>query len=168
MSTIGIIVEGVRCLLRSLVRVMASFFDFLEALLSRILDWIDDLVDLAVKGCSFAFGFVLALCGFALILAGLGIFVFQVYGWLKNGTWFEVPLAMLFVFFEDMVPAEWYSWLKAPDSWFGLHKIVVGLFQVLFILPLSLFLAVLGFVGFFAGWLVYGEATYERQRDGEP
>src|SRR5712691_5588256 len=91
---------------------------------------------------------VLLLGGWGLLFYGVVIFGYQVYFWLKYGEWVAVKVIYFFtpaarVFGDastpvDLVP-EWFHgswrWLLGPDSWFGLHKVVYGLLDVL---PVSL------------------------------
>ena len=79
------------------------------------------------------------LIGSLLVFAGFFILAFQIYYYLKNGNWIRIPL---FVVLEKL-PGEnqAFSWLKNPQSWYGLHKIIFGLLDFI---PLSLFLIVAG------------------------
>lgn len=65
------------------------------------------------------------------MLAGLGLAGFQVFIYLKSGEWVEVPLKAL----VEFGPTEFTSWLHAPTSWVGLHKIISGALEFM---PLSL------------------------------
>jgi hypothetical protein len=84
-------------------------------------------------------GFFIGFLGIILILSGILIFVGQVYIWLKKGEWVEIPLRIVFAIIPEGSPLQ--LWLNDPQSWHGLHKLVIG---VLDFIPLSLFLIVLG------------------------
>jgi len=76
---------------------------------------------------------VVVATGWLIALAGAGVLVLQVYGYLETGTWRSISLLS--------VASSYLPWLNNPQSWFGLHKIVrdaAGL------LPLSLVLVLLG------------------------
>ena len=61
------------------------------------------------------------------ILSGVGVFCYQVFMWMKNGMWSELPIQVLFNFlFENTLLAQW---LSNPESWFGLQKVVEWLLQ---------------------------------------
>ena len=89
---------------------------------------------------------VLILLGVLIVLAGIGVFCLQVFAYLKTGDW--KPVSTL------SVASLQFSWLKNPQSWFGLHDIVS---DMLGILPLSLALVLLGL-------LIAGFGSALRQR----
>lgn len=68
--------------------------------------------------------------GYLFIFIGLGIFGVQVFIFLKTGEWIKLPLLYL----AALGPDNFVSWLDSPDSWLGVHKIIMG---VLEIMPLS-------------------------------
>ena len=72
------------------------------------------------------------------IIAGLGIFLYQLYMELRHGTWTAIPLARLLEYLTPIAP-----WLEQPHSWFGLHNLLTG---TLALLPLWLTLFVTGLV----------------------
>lgn len=72
------------------------------------------------------------------ILAGLGIFLYQLYMELRHDTWTAIPLARLLGYLTPIT-----SWLEQPHSWFGLHNLLTG---TLALLPLWLSLFVAGLV----------------------
>lgn len=86
------------------------------------------------------------MIGVLIALAGFGVLCLQIFGYMKTGDWKSVSTLS--------VASLQFSWLKNPQSWFGLHDIVSNL---LGILPLSLALVMLG-------WLVAGFGSALRQR----
>lgn len=82
-------------------------------------------------GTVFFAGVAIALCGVALLCL-------QAYGFLKSGDWPSYSL----------LRAAWphVDWLRNPQSWYGLHRIV---YDFLNIVPASLALLIVG-------WLVAG------------
>jgi len=89
----------------------------------------------------FVFGLVV-LIGLLVALAGVGVFGYQVFLYLKFDEW--RPISM----FGALAP--FVPWLANPQSWPGLYRIA---HQALQLLPVSLFLVLLGWViaGFAAG-----------------
>ena len=91
-----------------------------------------------------AWQWVANAAGILSILAGIGLFCFQVFAYLKHGEWIEVPLSML----ASFVSEEFVSWLNNPTSWFGLHKIINGALELIHpaleLIPLALFAIVVG------------------------
>jgi len=84
-----------------------------------------------------AWQWVVNAAGFLFILAGIGLFGFQVFMYLKYGEWIELPLTTL----ASLGPEKFASWLIDPTSWLGLHKIIS---KALESIPLSLFAIVVG------------------------
>ncbi|MGI9236339.1 MAG: hypothetical protein ACR2QZ_03035 [Woeseiaceae bacterium] len=89
---------------------------------------------------------VIVAIGLLIALAGVGVFVLQVYGFLKTGSW--SPVSVL------SVATPYVPWLSSPQSWFGLNRIIR---EASGILPLSLALVLLG-------WIVAGFGSSLRQR----
>ncbi|MEJ1392117.1 MAG: hypothetical protein RPU34_14715 [Candidatus Sedimenticola sp. (ex Thyasira tokunagai)] len=77
--------------------------------------------------------------GILFILAGIGLFGFQIFIYLKHGEWVEFPLTIL----TSFGPEKLVSWLSNPTSWQGLHKIIDGTLELI---PLSLFAVIAGSV----------------------
>lgn len=75
--------------------------------------------------------------GVLCVFSGMAILCFQVFVYLKDGEWIEFPLSILFAF----GPEGFLMWLNNPRSWFGLHKIINGVLEVM---PLSLFFMIVG------------------------
>ena len=84
-------------------------------------------------------GFFIGFLGTILILSAILIFVDQVYIWLKKGDWVEIPLRIVFAIIPKGSSLQ--LWLNDPQSWHGLHKLVIGGTEFI---PLSLFLILLG------------------------
>jgi hypothetical protein len=88
-------------------------------------------------------GFV-AFVGIVITVGGATVLGWQSYGWLKRGQW--VPLS-LYGAVEKYKGADSFaqSWVVHPQSWFGLHKVLLPVMKWM---PLSACLLVLGFVLF--------------------
>ena len=80
---------------------------------------------------------IVNIFGVILILTGIGIVGFQIFIYLKNRQWIELPLLYLVAF----GPNEFVSWLDNPTSWLGLHKIIYGALELI---PLSIFSVLVG------------------------
>ena len=88
--------------------------------------------------------------GGLIFMTGLGLFGYQAFLWLQDGTWTEFPLFMVFDFlFEN---THFHQWMVQPESWVGLQKIFSWILEST---PISLALMVPGFsiVLFMAGTL---------------
>lgn len=74
-----------------------------------------------------------------LALIGVCFFGWQVVHYLKTGYWTAISIIRLL----DVFPSgnSFVSWVQYPQSWFGLHKIIRWIFDVV---PLSLFLVAVG------------------------
>jgi len=93
---------------------------------SKVLDFLDK-----------AFMWAVNAAGILIILAGIALFGFQVFVYLKEGKWVEFPLSFL----AQFGPNEFVSWLNHPTSWYGIHKIIHGTLELI---PLSLFAIFVG------------------------
>ena len=61
------------------------------------------------------------------LASGLGLIGYQLFLWIKNGTWSEFATIEVFNFlFENTLVAQW---LSKPESWFGLQKIIEWLLK---------------------------------------
>ena len=61
------------------------------------------------------------------LASGLGLIGYQLFLWIKNGTWSEFATIEVFSFlFENTLVAQWIS---KPESWFGLQKIIEWLLK---------------------------------------
>jgi hypothetical protein len=61
------------------------------------------------------------------LASGLGLIGYQLFLWIKNGTWSEFATIEVFSFlFENTLVAQW---LSKPESWFGLQKIIEWLLK---------------------------------------
>ena len=85
----------------------------------------------------FVFGVVI-MAGWLVVISGAGLFCYQVFVFLKSGQWMSLDVLRL--------AYPYVSWLQDPQSWYGLHGIVV---DFLGLVPVSLALIA-------AGWLVAG------------
>jgi len=71
------------------------------------------------------------------LLSGFGLVVYQVFLWMKDGIWPELPIEVVFNFlFENTLLAQW---LSSPESWYGLQRVVEWLLQNI---PLSVALII--------------------------
>jgi hypothetical protein len=89
---------------------------------------------------------IIVFVGILSILAGLGVLGLQIYAYLKFGEWGSVSVLG--------TASPYWPWLKNPQMWFGLHKIVRDAFGIM---PLSL-----AFV--LVGWLIAGFGSALRER----
>jgi predicted PurR-regulated permease PerM len=79
-------------------------------------------------------------------LAGLCVFGFQVYTWFNVGHWFDMDLLWLVDWLLstqaiDLSSSTLVNWFHTPQEWLGFHQ---SLILVLDLIPLSLFLVVMG------------------------
>lgn len=81
--------------------------------------------------------FLIRSAGGLVALSGVGIFGFQIFIFLKGGSW--VPLSMLELM--PIIPSDLAAWLRYPESWLGLHKIAYGFLDAM---PLSLLALIIG------------------------
>ena len=84
-------------------------------------------------------GITMAVMAFSslFLLSGIGLVVYQVFLWMKDGIWSEFQLMVVFNFlFENTLL---FQWLNNPESWFGLQKVVEWLLQNI---PLSIALII--------------------------
>jgi len=89
---------------------------------------------------------IIVFVGVLSILAGLGVLGIQIYGYLRFGEWESVSVLW--------TASPYWPWLKNPQTWFGLHRIVRDAFGIM---PLSL-----AFV--LVGWLIAGFGSALRER----
>lgn len=93
------------------------------------------------------------ITGFTLVavmlmwLFGFALIIYQLYWYLKNGTWVTVSLYDWVTAEYAEGPREWVlmgregrtgsvgRWFQSPDSWYGLHKVLEPLFKFI---PVSL------------------------------
>ena len=75
--------------------------------------------------------------GIFLFMLGVGIIGFQVFIYLKDGTWFQVPFLIL----ATLGPETFIDWLREPNSWHGLHSIILATLEIT---PISLLLIISG------------------------
>jgi len=80
------------------------------------------------------------------LLAGLSVFGYQAILWYKSGKWFGIDLLSTIYWLHSTQAGSDSSspllnWFYAPQNWLGLHG---SLILVLDIVPLALFLVVIG------------------------
>ena len=78
------------------------------------------------RAFNIAIGGLILWIGVLVILFGIGIFAYQCYFWLKNGTWIEIPFWKILSHFESVVNILDYLAI----SWKGIEKIVVGILNL--------------------------------------
>jgi hypothetical protein len=80
------------------------------------------------------------------ILFGSGFLIYglQVFGWLRNGEWDALSLLVPVGVLIQVIAPAYLAWLSDPQSWHGLHKLVMGALDF----PLALILVVAGFLTF--------------------
>ena len=98
------------------------------------------------------------MIAFAMMAYGAVLLLFQIYFWLKQGTWHEIPLLACLGISNGQYPqplSRWLpasplelafvSWVIQPTSWLGFHKVVIfihvtiGLPYILLFGPLFIF-----------------------------
>ncbi|MFQ5671592.1 MAG: hypothetical protein ACE5G9_00725 [Nitrospinales bacterium] len=90
----------------------------------------------------FFLGFVggIAVVSASLVFfSGFFLLGYQGFLWLQSGTWTEFPLIVAFNYLFQGTALQ--AWLSDPDSWYGLHQIVVWILENM---PLSLTLIMEG------------------------
>ncbi len=96
------------------------------------------LMDFVLGGLSFA----LLVGAGAFLLAGTGLLAYQTVLWLQDGAWTAYPIRVVFdfVFQGSIIQA----WIVSPESWLGLHQLVLwGLENI----PTSVVLILQGVLG---------------------
>lgn len=79
-------------------------------------------------------GLLLVLC--------LAIVGFQIYLWLKNGFWVELPFIRILEYAPNFRNL---TWIYQPSSWLGVHKVIsyilnMGVAAVTFLLAVVIFI----------------------------
>ena len=92
------------------------------------------------------FRLIIRYVGSLFFLAGLCVFGFQVYTWFNVGHWFDMDLLWLVDWLLstqaiDLSSSTLVNWFHTPQEWLGYQQ---SLIFVLDLIPLSLFLAVMG------------------------
>ncbi len=92
------------------------------------------------------FRLIIRYVGSLFFLAGLCVFGFQVYTWFNVGHWFDMDLLWLVDWLLstqaiDLSSSTLVNWFHTPQEWLGFHQ---SLIFVLDLIPLSLFLVVMG------------------------
>ena len=77
-----------------------------------------------------------------LLVLSVAITGFQIYLWLKNGYWVELPLIHMFEYAPNFRNL---TWIYQPSSWLGVHKVIsyilnMGIAGVTFLLAVIVFL----------------------------
>ncbi len=103
------------------------------------------MLDYLGGGITAAIGFMATL----VFLSGFGLIGYQIFLWLKDGTWTEFPLFVVFNFLFENTAL--HSWMQNPESWYGLQKVGSWFLENI---PLSLALIVPGFTVACAMWAI--------------
>jgi hypothetical protein len=77
---------------------------------------------------------LIPVVGTSFVFSGIGLFIYQIYFWLKNGEWTEYSLLWPLSYIENL-----QSWVYYPIEWVGVHKI-------LDFIPFPIFLVAMGVV----------------------
>lgn len=83
--------------------------------------------------------FLIRSAGVLVVLSGVGVIGFQIFIFLKGGTWISLSMLELM----PIIPGDLAAWLRYPESWLGLHKLVYGFLDAM---PLSLLALIIGAV----------------------
>ena len=81
----------------------------------------------------------IGMFGTIIFMTGLGLFIYQTFLWLQEGTWTEFPLFVVFNFIFDNTALQ--KWMLHPESWFGLQKLFSWFLEII---PLSAALMIPG------------------------
>ncbi len=81
------------------------------------------------------------LISFSISLSGIAVLVYQICFRLKQGYWKSFGSRLVW---NKVMPASFFQWLRNPNSWLGLNKII----SLVFNSSLALFLFVFGLVVF--------------------
>lgn len=81
----------------------------------------------------------IGMFGTIIFMTGLGLFIYQTFLWLQEGTWTEFPLFVVFNFIFDNTALQ--KWMLHPESWFGLQKLFSWFLDII---PLSAALMIPG------------------------
>ncbi len=83
---------------------------------------------------------ITGMIGAMIFMTGLGLFGYQAFLWLQDGTWTEFPLFVVFNFLFENTAL--HQWMVQPESWFGLQKLFSWFLESI---PLSMALMIPGF-----------------------
>jgi len=78
--------------------------------------------------------------GGIILVAGMGLLIYQVFIWLQSGVWNEYPMLTVFNFIFENTSI--HHWLMNPESWIGVQKLLLWFLESI---PVSLALMVPGF-----------------------
>ena len=78
---------------------------------------------------------------FSIALSGIAVLAYQGYFWMKLGQWKSLDSKLVLYI---VLPTNFLQWLRNPNSWLGLKKIIIPVFNF----PLALFLLLFGLVVF--------------------
>jgi hypothetical protein len=75
----------------------------------------------------------------SIALSGIAVLVYQSYFWMKLGHWKSLDSKLVL---NRVLPVDFLQWLRNPNSWLGLKKVITPVFNF----PLALFLLLFGLV----------------------
>lgn len=75
----------------------------------------------------------------SIALSGLAVLAYQGYFWMKLGHWKSLDSKLVL---NKVLPINFLQWLRNPNSWLGLKKVIIPVFNF----PLALFLLLFGLV----------------------
>ena len=119
---------------------------------NRVGDWVYDvtepiakIINKTVEKSIRLYGFIICSIGFGVMLIGGWIFINQILGWLKYGTWVEKPVKII----TNKIDSNLFYNVYNID-WMGVRKIVLWFFNQSSVV----ILIALGMVVCFFGYLV--------------
>jgi hypothetical protein len=86
------------------------------------------------------------LAAYLIVLSSLGVLGYQVYLWLRNGTWKSLPAILVL---GEVLPDTFLQWVANDASWLGVKKVICYIFEMSlasFLFLFALVLVVLVFV----------------------
>lgn len=72
------------------------------------------------------FLYLVAIPSYLIGLSGIGVLLYQVYFWLRNGTWKTMPAVLFLV---HILPTKFMQWLTDETSWLGVKKMITYVCQ---------------------------------------
>ena len=85
---------------------------------------------------------ILGMIAVGVVMSGFGLLAYQLYTYLYDGYWMSVNTVDGFLYILNWfstTDSTFMSWLTKPDTWIGVHKILLST-------PMSAFLSLFPFV----------------------
>jgi hypothetical protein len=79
------------------------------------------------------------LIPFSIAISGMTVLAYQGYFWMKLGHWKSLDSRLVLY---KVLPINFLQWLRDPNSWLGLKKVITPIFNF----PLALFLLLFGLI----------------------